>query len=323
MSSLRHDPAARARAFTLIEVVLATAILSVLLAGMGVALAMSAQAADLGNESNARAGDAARVLAQMHAEVAAATAIIERSEDSVEFTIADRDGDGAEETLRYEWSGVAGSPLVRSGKGLQARPILPAIDAFSIGIELQPPPIVTTANDRTLEEFRAHAAPSFAFMAITSSINAAQSWAPPQVPGIASYRISKIVIPYRASRSGTMRLRVFPATSDRPSSGTALVSRSLTITSTASAVAAATFELSPAITLNPGQSVWLVIEAPGSMRSPVELPVATGQRDQPVSGLLAVTSSTGSTWTYRVHSDLGFLVSGDTVSQLPTPRSRE
>lgn len=117
-------------AFTLVELVLAMAGTSLLLLGISSAIIVASRSA-YDPEQPQTALARSRFVAQLIADdLAQATSIVEGSATAVEFTVADRDDDGVEETLRYEWSGTVGDGLYRSMNGDSA---LLASDIASLG----------------------------------------------------------------------------------------------------------------------------------------------------------------------------------------------
>lgn len=104
-------------AFTLVELVLAMAGTSLLLLGISSAIVVASRSA-FDPEQPQTALARSRSVAQLIADdLAQATSIVEGSATAVEFTVADRDDDGVEETLRYEWSGTVGDGIFRSING--------------------------------------------------------------------------------------------------------------------------------------------------------------------------------------------------------------
>lgn len=126
--------AGRTRAgLTLLEMVIGMAIVSVLLVAMGSSIVMSARALPTSSGSNTAALSADAVVEQVMEELRYATKITEATATSLAFTVADRDGDTAEEQIRYSWDGTAGSPLVREYKGGSRVEVIPSVQALSFG----------------------------------------------------------------------------------------------------------------------------------------------------------------------------------------------
>ncbi|MCP4592724.1 MAG: hypothetical protein GY842_18470 [bacterium] len=82
-----------------------------------------------------RTAEAADILVE---ELSSALWITDRQSNSVSFTVPDRDGDGAPETIMYSWSGTPGDPLLRkySGGGESAEEFLADVHDFQLGYEI-------------------------------------------------------------------------------------------------------------------------------------------------------------------------------------------
>lgn len=105
------------RGHTLIELSVSLAMMGVLLAAMGGAVALASRAMPSGTTADGASLDAAEALESLSGELRYAVHFTERGARSVGLTVADRDGDGDAEHIRYAWSGVAGQPLTRSYNG--------------------------------------------------------------------------------------------------------------------------------------------------------------------------------------------------------------
>ena len=90
-------------AFTLIELVMSIAIISVIMGGIAGAIMFSARQMARTAETETRSFTTCEILAEINAELALAMSVERRSDDAVTFTVGDRDGDGAPETISYEW----------------------------------------------------------------------------------------------------------------------------------------------------------------------------------------------------------------------------
>jgi hypothetical protein len=87
--------------------VAALAIVSVLVLGVASAMLVATRAVE--PHTPPRATHAARLMRELEF----ATGFTERAAHAVTFTVADRNGDASEETIRFAWSGTAGDPLTR------------------------------------------------------------------------------------------------------------------------------------------------------------------------------------------------------------------
>ncbi len=101
----------RRLAFTLIELVASLAVLAVLMLAIGSTVLLASKAVPDADQPMMRSVAAARVLEQIASDLETAIHIDSLNPRDLRFEVADRDGDGDEEELRYLWSGNAGDPL--------------------------------------------------------------------------------------------------------------------------------------------------------------------------------------------------------------------
>ena len=99
-------------AYTLIELVSSIAATSILMAGMGSVLLVAARSTD-DDTMSARQLAASATAHEILSDLQFAKSFVQRSPTAVEFSVADRDADNADETIRYAWSGTPGDPLTR------------------------------------------------------------------------------------------------------------------------------------------------------------------------------------------------------------------
>ena len=120
------------RAFTLLEVMLSTAIVAVLLGGVVGAMFV----AQRGLAGSTAAADSlsveSRATQMITQDVGLATSITERTGLAVTVVVPDRNSDGQSETIRYAWSGVQGDPLTRQCNGGPPATIAPNVCQFNL-----------------------------------------------------------------------------------------------------------------------------------------------------------------------------------------------
>lgn len=123
--------------FTLAELLVSIAVTMVIAVGIGSSMLMASRAMpDADNPADAAlaAGQAAEQLA---AEIQYAISINSRSTTMIEFTVADRNDDEIDETIRYEWSGTSGEPLTRQYNGGSVVTLMEDVHQFDLSYDLQ------------------------------------------------------------------------------------------------------------------------------------------------------------------------------------------
>jgi len=122
----------RQRAYTLIEAVVALSVTGILLTGIGSSILLAGRALPEANNPLRASIAAASVADDISTELLTAVTVTENTATALTFTVADRDGDTVNETIRYIWSGVAGGPLTRAYNGGGAVTVLDNVTEFSL-----------------------------------------------------------------------------------------------------------------------------------------------------------------------------------------------
>jgi prepilin-type N-terminal cleavage/methylation domain-containing protein len=125
-------PRPRVRAFTLLELVVATSVMAILATGIGSVFVLAARALPNARGPSETSITATTALDQLTADLRVATSITAASATSITFTVPDRTGDGVDDTITYSWAG-AGSPIIRQFDGDGGSPILASAANFAIG----------------------------------------------------------------------------------------------------------------------------------------------------------------------------------------------
>ncbi len=118
----------RRRAYSLVELLVASAVSTLLLAGMASSIYIASQALDIDQGTSAVRSANLRAIDQVLRDVRHALAFTERTATTMTFAVPDRDGDGANETIRYAWSGIAGDPLTYELNGASGGPLIRRVD---------------------------------------------------------------------------------------------------------------------------------------------------------------------------------------------------
>jgi prepilin-type N-terminal cleavage/methylation domain-containing protein len=118
-------------AFTLLEMVVAVAVLSILSAGIGSVFVLASRALPSSRGASETTITAAAALDQLVADLRIATRITAAAPTSITFTVPDRSGDGIDETIAYSWAG-AGSPVLRTYNDGAASTLLASAASFAL-----------------------------------------------------------------------------------------------------------------------------------------------------------------------------------------------
>lgn len=130
ISQASGRPRPTVRAFTLMETVVALAISTVLLLSLGSTVLLASRSIPTGREPFIREGQVQRSLALMVSDIEVANAVSIGTNEFV-LTVADRDGDGAQETVTYSWK--AGDRMVlRTRSGASAETLFGPVTAGMI-----------------------------------------------------------------------------------------------------------------------------------------------------------------------------------------------
>ena len=132
---------------TMLELVTAMVASAMRLAGLGTVMLISRQIAYTPTASAERL-EAAEVAQKLADDLRFASFITERSPTVLAFVVADRNDDGAEEHIRYEWSGTPGDPLYRTLNHGSQVAVLPSVQEFNLEytVEASTTPITTTTD---------------------------------------------------------------------------------------------------------------------------------------------------------------------------------
>ena len=120
------------RGYTLVELVLATAMSTILVGGLASSLLMANKAYLRDSTATADASRSALALSQLTADLRHAMQFTERTATAITFTVPDRDGNQLPERLRYSWNGTTGQPLLYQYNSDAAVAIADNVQQFDI-----------------------------------------------------------------------------------------------------------------------------------------------------------------------------------------------
>ena len=117
--------------FTLLEVTVSMVSASVLIAAMGTALSLAVRSAQVSTPADASA-DAYFAATAMMNDLQMAKAFTEMQSKQITIVTADRNGDGSDESIHYQWSGTPGQLVTRRVNNGETVTFLPAVENFAV-----------------------------------------------------------------------------------------------------------------------------------------------------------------------------------------------
>lgn len=150
----RSTPSTRPRGiggFSLIELTVALASLAILLLAVQSAMLLVARAIPDGKSRASAIVNANQALDQLALDLQFATAInsSRMSENDIELTVPDRNGDGVAETIRYTWPRTAGRALTRTVNAGTPAVIAAGVQEFSLAYDKRSAIAPTTYSEGT------------------------------------------------------------------------------------------------------------------------------------------------------------------------------
>lgn len=146
-------------AFTLSEVVVASAVTGILLVGLASAVILTAQALPSRSSAADAAISGADAVDELARDLRYATAVDTHLDRMITFQVPDRERDGLPETIRYEWSGKVGEPLVRQVNAGPVATVADDVHQFALSLKTRAETVsqtneqVVTGSEVLLAEF--------------------------------------------------------------------------------------------------------------------------------------------------------------------------
>ena len=126
---------------------MSVAVSGLLLGGIMSTVAVTIRATDESLGPWQEISEGRTVIDDLTGDLAYAKSFTSRLAHAVELTVADRDGDLVDETIRYEWSGVAGEALTRKCNAEAAVDVVQDVHQFDASY------VVETVTDSTTRYF--------------------------------------------------------------------------------------------------------------------------------------------------------------------------
>ena len=306
------------RAFTLAEMVVALTIVGILMTGLGSAILIASRSLPNGDTPTESLQDTAAVLDIIADELVGAIWIQEHTATAITFSIADRDGDGNAEKIRYSWDGAPGDALKRAYNGGTAQAILTGVQDLALGydtrvvVEEYPgAPIESAEIELSSHENLSSSSSTW----VSKSKFAAQYFQPTISAGVTSWRVTRALV--FLSSAGTtndtliVRLQKYGA-DGFPSADSAdtLAEVSILESLLSPTFAWQKFDFDGSPALAPGDGLYLFLLGNHTANS-AELAIEDG-----VFGGVRSTD-TGATWSFDPFMRLQHYVYGKTLSPGP------
>jgi hypothetical protein len=194
----------RARGLTLVELVFTLSVSAVLLAAATSAVVIASHAVPDRQGAAAGVARAASALEDMAADLRFAYAVTEASPTATTIVLPDQDGDGADETIRYAWSGTPGDPLTCQRGSATPSAVCADVRELSLAYETSAEALPTTnveGPEVLLSSYVGTA--SLADYTLNTNIWVGQYFKPALPTGAVSWRITRVQLYARANGSTT------------------------------------------------------------------------------------------------------------------------
>jgi prepilin-type N-terminal cleavage/methylation domain-containing protein len=307
--------------FTLVELAVAVAVTSVIMLGIGSAMLIAGRAMPEARSPTASRLAAAKTLEDMATELQYAARVNQRSGNMIEFLAADRNADEIPETIRYEWSGTSGSPLIRQYNGGTPASILADVREFGLSYQLQ---TVTNeapqGNESGQTTLAAYSATQGLHDYPIQNIESYAEYFLPALPAnTVSWKVTRVVISVKqdGAADGEARVQLQTATAGHLPSGTVLEEKPLLESTLLPTYLDQEFTFSTVAGLSPMQGLCIVIKwvANGTV---CKVRARNGNVSVLNIGLIRSTDG-GLTWAALSNQSLLFAVYG-TVTTSTAPQ---
>ena len=293
--------------FTLIELVFAMVITSILMVAMGSAMVIATKAMPNSSSPGVADLEGGRVIDQIAQEVSTALSFSVRSANAVVFKVADRDNDANSEMISYAWLGTAGDPLTRQYNG--GTPVNVAEDVYEFELSYDTK-IITEQIPTTIQssetQFVGYTSPiSGIDLNISANQWLSQHFQPSLPPDTLRWRITRVMLMARQQGlpDGTTLVQLRPADPNNLPTSTVLEQRVMNESDLTSSYVWQQFNFNVSDQF-PGDSLCLVLEWVQGDDS------ATFQCDSGGGSGHVLTTDQGSNWSHGSGDSMLYSVYG-------------
>ncbi len=197
------------RGFTLLEIVVTMAILSILMVGLGSAVFLARRAVPDGKSGVSAALTSGRAAETLAADLFYATSVVTTSPTEIVFMVADRNGDSSPETIRYYWSGTPGDPLWRQYGAALPASVAEDVREFQLAYYHRSAPLSGNYSEGSETLLASYDNTSNTTGVQVDSYNWCGQYFVPALPaGASSWKVTRVRLRLRSSGSATEETRV-------------------------------------------------------------------------------------------------------------------
>jgi prepilin-type N-terminal cleavage/methylation domain-containing protein len=307
----------RRSAFTLVEVVIAAAILGILLAGMASAVMLASRAVPDGKRGASATLVAGRAVDLLAGDLFYATSVSTATATELVISVPDRNNDGMPETVRYRWSGTQGDPLTRQFNGGTAATAAENVQEFGLTYQKRQAQVPTAYGEGPEVLLASYDTANQLGHATIDNNNLRAEYFAPTLPAEAtSWRVSRIQFRGQTSGflDGTLKVQLRPTIGGLPGAG---VLEEVSIPESALPTSCQWKDVgfSNVSGLAPGTGVWLALRGATSNNA-CEACVET-EATSPPNLSYRLSSDGGTTWSTLSGHQLRFYAYGKVTTPNP------
>lgn len=255
-------------AYTLIEAMVSLVVVSTIMGATVSTMVVASRAVGGGTTGGlAKISESNEVAGQIASELSLALSFSERSDTVVAFTVPDRDGDGQPESIRYEWSGVAGDPLTRQYNGGTQATIAENVHYFSLSYLLKTVPASGAEEPQESEEVILiyhddTTGGDLKDQKIKSNEWCAQYFTPDLPDNVLSWKITRVQIRAKTSGAadGVFAIQIRTADADQKPTTTVIAETTVNESSLGAAFDWVSVDIGPLADLDPSAGYCVVVK---------------------------------------------------------------
>lgn len=297
--------------FSLVELVLACALLALLLAAGGGAVGLAKRAARSSVVDRSMSLSAA--LDDLTSDLGCSLQIQSLQPNSIDFFVPDRNGDGEEELIEYSWSGTSGAPLLRTINGGDPEILVSGMHSFSIASSQSSITVPAPAAKNSERLVGGNTTSSSLKTTTISATNfRAGSFIPANLPaGATSWKLTRVRVMVRQNSPvmGSFSIQVRSTNAQAPS-GAALGEVAIAESDISASYAWKEAAFSGIDNLSPINPVAIVVTRLSPAIEPCDLQATSSGGAMVAGNAYFSSSNSGSSWTPVTGEDMIYAVYG-------------